>query len=34
MTPRRQALQLEYFTVGWNVLEGVIAIGASVLVHV
>src|SRR5215510_13370744 len=28
---RRKALFLEYFTVGWNVLEGVIAITAGVL---
>lgn len=28
---RRKALRLEYFTVGWNVLEGVIAITAGVL---
>lgn len=28
---RRQALYLEYFTVGWNVLEGVIAITAGIL---
>lgn len=27
---RRKALFLEYFTVGWNVLEGVIAITAGV----
>ena len=28
---RQQALYLEYFTVGWNVLEGGIAITAGVL---
>ena len=28
---RQKALYLEYFTVGWNVLEGVIAITAGVL---
>jgi len=28
---RQKALHLEYFTVGWNVLEGVIAITAGVL---
>ena len=28
---RQKALSLEYFTVGWNVLEGVIAITAGVL---
>jgi divalent metal cation (Fe/Co/Zn/Cd) transporter len=27
----QKALYLEYFTVGWNVLEGVIAITAGVL---
>jgi cation diffusion facilitator family transporter len=28
---RQKALRLEYFTVGWNVLEGVIAITAGIL---
>src|SRR3989475_8812146 len=28
---RQKALYLEYFTVGWNVLEGVIAITAGIL---
>ena len=28
---RQKALYLEYFTVGWNVLEGVIAIIAGIL---
>lgn len=28
---RRKALLLEYFTVGWNILEGVIAITAGIL---
>ena len=27
----RRALWLEYFTVGWNVIEGVVAIGAGIL---
>jgi hypothetical protein len=27
----RRALGLEYFTVGWNVIEGVVAIGAGLL---
>jgi divalent metal cation (Fe/Co/Zn/Cd) transporter len=27
----RRALWLEYFTVGWNVIEGVVAIGAGLL---
>ena len=27
----RRALRLEYFTVGWNVIEGVVAIGAGLL---
>lgn len=27
----RRALRLEYFTVGWNVVEGVVAIGAGVV---
>jgi Cation efflux family len=27
----RRALRLEYFTVGWNVIEGVVAIGAGVV---
>jgi divalent metal cation (Fe/Co/Zn/Cd) transporter len=27
----RRALRLEYLTVGWNVLEAVVAIGAGVL---
>ena len=31
MLPRQKALALEYFTVGWNGLEGVIAITAGVL---
>jgi hypothetical protein len=29
--PRRRALWLEYFTVDWNVIEGVVAIGAGLL---
>jgi len=28
---RQQALYLEYFTVGWNILEGIIAIAAGIL---
>jgi hypothetical protein len=27
----RRALWLEYFTVGWNVVEGVVAIGAGII---
>jgi hypothetical protein len=27
----RRALWLEYFTVGWNVIEGLVAIGAGLL---
>jgi divalent metal cation (Fe/Co/Zn/Cd) transporter len=27
----RRALRLEYFTVGWNVIEGVVAIGAGII---
>ena len=27
----RRALWLEYFTVGWNVIEGVVAIGAGII---
>jgi cation diffusion facilitator family transporter len=30
MTPHKKALLSEYFTVGWNVLEGIIAIAAGV----
>jgi len=30
MTPHKKALLSEYFTVGWNVIEGVIAIAAGV----
>jgi cation diffusion facilitator family transporter len=30
-TLHRRALWLEYFTVGWNVIEGVVAIGAGLL---
>jgi divalent metal cation (Fe/Co/Zn/Cd) transporter len=30
-TLHRRALWLEYFTVGWNVIEGVVAIGAGIL---
>jgi cation diffusion facilitator family transporter len=28
---QRRALWLEYFTVGWNVIEGVVAIGAGII---
>ncbi|MGH7771011.1 MAG: hypothetical protein ACREQA_02095 [Candidatus Binatia bacterium] len=31
MTPYKKALLSEYFTVGWNVLEGIIAIVAGVI---
>ena len=31
MTPYKKALVSEYFTVGWNVLEGIIAIAAGVI---
>jgi len=31
ITLHRQALWLEYFTVGWNVVEAVVAIGAGVI---
>lgn len=31
MTPHKKALFSEYFTVGWNVLEGVIAIAAGIV---
>ncbi len=31
MTAHQKALLTEYFTVGWNILEGVIAIGSGVL---
>jgi divalent metal cation (Fe/Co/Zn/Cd) transporter len=31
MTAHKKALLLEYFTVGWNVLEGIIAIAAGVI---
>ena len=31
MTPYKKALLSEYFTVGWNVLEGIIAIAAGVI---
>ena len=27
----RRALWLEYFTVGWNIVEGVVAIGAGIV---
>lgn len=30
MTPHKKALVLEYFTVGWNVIEGIIAIVAGI----
>jgi divalent metal cation (Fe/Co/Zn/Cd) transporter len=31
MTPHKKALLAEYFTVGWNVVEGIVAIAAGVL---
>lgn len=31
MTPHKKALLSEYFTVGWNVIEGVVAIAAGVV---
>ena len=31
MTPHTKALLSEYFTVGWNVIEGIVAIAAGVL---
>ena len=31
MTPYKKALLSEYFTVGWNVLEGLVAIAAGVI---
>jgi divalent metal cation (Fe/Co/Zn/Cd) transporter len=31
MTPHRKALVSEYFTVGWNVIEGIVAIGAGIV---
>jgi len=31
MTPYRRALLSEYFTVGWNVIEGIVAIGAGIV---
>jgi divalent metal cation (Fe/Co/Zn/Cd) transporter len=31
MTPHRRALLVEYFTVGWNIIEGVVAVTAGVL---
>jgi|SRR5437867_3337631 len=31
MTGHRKALVAEYFTVGWNVIEGIIAIAAGIL---
>lgn len=31
MTPHKKALLSEYFTVGWNIIEGVIAIAAGIL---
>jgi divalent metal cation (Fe/Co/Zn/Cd) transporter len=31
MTPHKKALFSEYFTVGWNIVEGVVAIGAGVI---
>ena len=29
MTPHKRALLAEYFTVGWNVVEGIVAIAAG-----
>ena len=31
MTLKQRALRLEYFTIGWNMMEGLIAISAGVL---
>jgi cation diffusion facilitator family transporter len=31
MTPHKKALLSEYFTVGWNVIEGIIAIAAGIM---
>jgi divalent metal cation (Fe/Co/Zn/Cd) transporter len=31
MTPHKKALLSEYFTVGWNVIEGIIAIAAGII---
>ncbi|HTM09721.1 MAG TPA: cation transporter [Verrucomicrobiae bacterium] len=31
MTPHKKALLSEYFTVGWNVIEGIVAIAAGIL---
>jgi divalent metal cation (Fe/Co/Zn/Cd) transporter len=31
MTPHKKALLSEYFTVGWNIIEGVVAIAAGVV---
>ena len=31
MTPHKKALLSEYFTVGWNVIEGIIAIAAGMI---
>ena len=31
MTPHKKALLSEYFTVGWNVIEGIVAIAAGVI---
>jgi divalent metal cation (Fe/Co/Zn/Cd) transporter len=32
MTPHKKALLSEYFTVGWNVIEGIVAIASGVMV--
>ena len=31
LTPHKKALLSEYFTVGWNVIEGIVAIAAGVI---
>jgi len=31
MTPHKKALLSEYFTVGWNIIEGIVAIAAGVI---
>jgi cation diffusion facilitator family transporter len=31
MTPHKKALLSEYFTIGWNVIEGIVAIAAGIL---
>jgi len=31
MTPHKKALLSEYFTVGWNVIEGIATIAAGVI---